>query len=87
MSLALGVAFAGILALLVLMGPVGWIVAAFVAFGLALLAKWSGSLGGGSVQPSVNCPGCGAPNDPDSESCEYCGEALPGTDRSTRDRN
>lgn len=75
---ALLLAFVGVLFLL---GPLGWILAAFLLAAGYVLAKWSGLLGGGkpAVTGKGNCPECGARNDADRGTCHHCGEPLPAT--------
>ena len=60
--------------LVLVTGPLG-----LVAIPLALIvvgfAKMSTESDAESTGP-VNCPGCGAPNEPGAEVCQYCDETL-----------
>lgn len=63
-----------VLVYLVLLGPVGWFAAAFLALGaMAYLAKREDD----SDRPSpTNCPECGSPNPAEAQACGYCGDPL-----------
>ena len=60
--------------LVLVTGPLG-----LVAIPLALIvvgfAKMSAESDAESAGP-VNCPGCGAPNEPGAEVCQYCDETV-----------
>ena len=75
---ALGALLLAFVGFLFLLGPIGWVLAAFLLAAGYVLAKWSGLVGGGeSTTPKVSCPGCGARNDADRGTCHHCGEPLP----------
>jgi len=64
-----------VLFLLLSMGPLGWFIAGFAGIGAMVVRSISQD---GSQQGSTarNCPSCGAPNTPDRERCDYCGDPL-----------
>ena len=55
-------------------GPLGLIAIPFVLIVVGF-AKMSTESDEESTGP-VNCPDCGAPNEPGSDACNHCGEAL-----------
>lgn len=55
-------------------GPVGWVVIAVVVLGGGAL--WYSDGAGSDAPDRENCPECGAPNDPDAATCEYCETPL-----------
>ncbi|WP_332898132.1 DUF2614 family zinc ribbon-containing protein [Haladaptatus sp. CMSO5] len=76
---ALGVVLLVFLGFLILIGPLGWLTAAFLLFGVYVLAKWSGLLERHHRSPpstKVNCPGCGARTTHTVDTCSYCGDPL-----------
>lgn len=79
--LALGALLLAFVGFLVLLGPIGWMLAAFLLAAGYVLAKWSGLLDGGEspVTAKVSCPECGARNEANRETCHHCGESLPAT--------
>ena len=78
---ALGALLLAFVGVLVLLGPIGWILAAFLLAAGYVLAKWSGLVGGDEspVTAKVSCPECGARNGADRGACHHCGEPLPAT--------
>ena len=64
-----------VLVVLVLLGPVGWLVAG--AIGLAALVLWR-TVGSASVVPAtgINCPGCGGRLDAGAIACDRCGREV-----------
>ncbi|WP_313693337.1 hypothetical protein [Halorarum halobium] len=63
---------------LVLLGPVGWLLAAFLLGSCYFVARMSGVFDEGEPRAptKVNCPDCGARNEADREACHHCGEPL-----------
>jgi hypothetical protein len=55
-------------------GPLGLIAVPFALI-IAGLVRMSTDSDSASPAP-VNCAGCGAPNEPGSDACSHCGEAL-----------
>ena len=55
-------------------GPLGLIAIPFALI-VAGFAKMSAESDAESAAP-VNCSGCGAPNEPGTEVCQYCDETL-----------
>jgi len=73
--LLVGIPAAGLGLLLLLAGPVGWFLAAFLgiaALGVASVLRDDGT---GGATDRVNCPHCGSRTPPDG-SCDYCGDPL-----------
>lgn len=67
----------GLFLLLILfaLGPIGWITIGFLVLGgMAIMAYIEG--GEDRTATRTNCAACGAPNDADRETCNYCGEPL-----------
>jgi len=57
------------------LGPVGWFLIGFLALGaMAVMAYVEG--GEDRTAERTNCGACGAPNDADRETCQYCGDPL-----------
>ena len=72
-SFVLGLAVAIILPAL---GPLGWY-GALALLLVGLLAWMSGGVRQSrSVPTPTNCRNCGAPNPPDRDECQHCGESL-----------
>ena len=55
-------------------GPLGLVAIPFVLIVVGF-AKMSAESDAESMGP-VNCPGCGAPNEPGAEVCQYCDETI-----------
>ena len=73
---AVGGAYAVILVLLFLMGPLGWIAGlALLAVPLVVLAR-SGLFKGEPSEPKVSCSNCGARNAAENDACSYCEQPL-----------
>jgi len=70
---------AAFLVLLYLLGPLGWLVGAFVLLGVIRLAELSGLFGEPSPEQKRNCHGCGAPNAVERTTCSYCDAPLSGS--------
>ena len=60
--------------LVLVTGPLGLIAIPFVLIVVGF-AKMSTESDAESAGP-VNCPGCGAPNEPGAEVCQHCDETL-----------
>lgn len=75
---SLGLVLCVFLFFLSLLGPFGWLLAAFLLASTYLLLAWSGYLGGqgGDAPRKTNCRACGARNAIDRDDCSYCGEPL-----------
>ncbi|MFB6102806.1 MAG: zinc ribbon domain-containing protein [Haloplanus sp.] len=74
--LLLGIPVAVIGLFLLLMGPLGWFLAAFLGVAvIGAVAMLSDSDGDATDPERVNCPACGSRTDAGA-ACEYCGEPL-----------
>lgn len=74
--LALGAVVVGFLALLLALGPVGWVAAVVLLASVFWLAEQSGLLSNEAATQKVNCRACGARNPTTRETCHYCGERI-----------
>ncbi|QDX39927.1 zinc ribbon domain-containing protein [Salarchaeum sp. JOR-1] len=54
-------------------GPLGPLVVGLLALAVSVTRG-----GGDDAVNRVNCPNCGAPNDADADTCEYCDHAISG---------
>jgi hypothetical protein len=61
---------------LLLAGPFGWFVAAFLVLAGMALRSLLGSDGDDAVPDRTYCSGCGAPNDTERRRCKHCEEPL-----------
>jgi len=77
--LAVFAVVAAFLVLLYLLGPFGWIVGAFVLYGVLRFADLSGLFDEPSPQRKRNCPECGARIAVDRATCSYCEAPLSGS--------
>lgn len=63
---------------LFIMGPIGWVLLAVLAFGVAWTYRWwkGGPRDRDTSVDKINCPDCGARNEADALECEHCGESF-----------
>lgn len=75
LHLLVGILAVFVLLVLFAMGPLGWFAIGFLALGgMAVMAYIEG--GEDRTATTTNCAACGAPNDADRETCQYCGDPL-----------
>jgi hypothetical protein len=60
---------------LLLLGPQGWVLAAFLVLGAMVVRSFSASDEDGGPERK-SCSACGAPNAVDRETCRHCGGRL-----------
>ena len=60
---------------LLMMGPIGWFLAAFLGIAALGVASLFGDDEARAGPTRVNCPQCGSRTDA-GEACDYCGEPL-----------
>jgi len=60
---------------LLIMGPLGWFLAAFLGIAALVVRSVFGEDDASDGSDRVNCPACGSRTDPGGE-CGYCGESL-----------
>ena len=75
-KLVLALAILPIVFVLIVIGPLGWIVLAVFAIVVVYVVGKRGSEDGEGAPEKSNCPACGARITVDREVCDYCGEPL-----------